>query len=127
MSIVMSTKCEYCDNPIPPGVATCPSCGAAVSEIAMSPSADANSPKSRTTYRVLAFLFGALGVHNFWCGRKTIAWIQLAVTIGSAVLMAAGSTDADSYDGESLGPIVWIWALVEIFVIKYDGQRRLMK
>lgn len=136
----MSIKCEYCGNPIPPGAATCPSCGAAVPEIIVAQTAalpsqparpvetqEAVSPKSRTTYRVLAFLFGTLGIHNFWCGRNTIAWIQLCVTIGSAILCAIGSTDIDPYDGESLGPAVWIWAVVEMFVVKYDGCHRLMK
>lgn len=141
--MVNTMNCKYCDNPIPIGVENCPFCGGACPNnnprpLAPKPpsasvpqqdwrsdsSKDAVSPKSLTIYRVLAFFFGALGVHNFWCGRKTIAWIQMGVTIGSAALF---STMQHPYEGGSFGPIVWIWAVVEMFVVKHDGCSRLMK
>lgn len=63
--------------------------------------------KSKNTYQILAFLLGSLGVHNFYAGRSSIGAIQLALTIFSLGFASI---------------LVWIWAIVEIFVVKNDGH-----
>ena len=71
------------------------------------PQVPTTSYKSKVTYRVLALFFGALGIHNFYVGRKGIGTIQLLLTLFSGGLLTAG---------------IWLWALIESFVIEKDGN-----
>lgn len=72
--------------------------------------------KSRTLYRVLALFLGALGVHNFYASRTSQAWSQLLITIFACAAL-----------GPDGAKISWIWAIVDIFRIKIDGNGVPMK
>lgn len=94
-------NCEKCNAELSENAAVCPQCG----EPQM-------SPKSRTTYVILACLLGAFGVHNFYAGRTLPAVIQLVMTL---ITCGSGSV------------IVFFWVLFDIFFTKTDGDRRPMK
>ena len=70
-----------------------------------------NKPKcSRVVYILLAVFLGALGIHNFVAGRYLFGVIQLI--LGTVGWLAMG-----------LGPLAaWLWALVEAFTVKADGN-----
>ena len=57
--------------------------------------------KSRSTYILLGFFLGGLGIHNFYAGRVLFAIIQLIFSW-------------------TLIPIVW--AFFEIIFVKHDGN-----
>jgi len=63
--------------------------------------------KSRTTYIVLGIFLGALGVHNFYAGYTGRAVGQLCLTVLTLGVLAA---------------IAWPWAIIEICIMKQDGQ-----
>ncbi|MCK4983494.1 MAG: TM2 domain-containing protein [Victivallaceae bacterium] len=65
------------------------------------------SPFSLNMYQILAFFFGALGIHNFVVKRYSIAIIQLVLSIISFGYLVF---------------FVWIWAFVEIFTVRKDGN-----
>lgn len=123
-------KCNYCNNELPVGAVNCPSCGVAVQqqEAPQQPAAQQQAPaaapaaqKSRNLYQILAFFLGQLGIHNFYAGRITIAVIQLLITVISNIIAICVF---DKSGG--IGP-VFIWALIEIFVVKKDGRGIPMK
>ena len=93
--------CKRCNAEISERAAACPHCG----EPQM-------SPKSRTTYVILACLLGSFGVHNFYAGRTAPAVIQLIFT-----LLTCGSGSV----------VVFFWVLFDIFFTKTDGDRRPMR
>ncbi len=62
-------------------------------------------PKSRVTFIILAILFGAFGIHNFYIRKGGIGFIQLLLTCS---VVGSG--------------IVLVWVLIEIFVVKSDGN-----
>ncbi|MDO5581482.1 MAG: TM2 domain-containing protein [Planctomycetia bacterium] len=62
--------------------------------------------KSRTTYILLAFFFGGLGIHNFYAKRTGTAVIQLLLTV---LTLGAG------------GVITLPWSLIDMICIKKDG------
>ena len=62
---------------------------------------------SRLVYQLLAVFLGVLGVHNFYAGSNGRGIIQLLLTVLS---------------GGVLGVISWVWAVIEIFVIKNDAN-----
>lgn len=64
-------------------------------------------PKSRATYILLAVLFGALGVHNFYARRSACGIIQLLITILSCGVA---------------GFISWIWAVIEACTVTGDAN-----
>ena len=66
--------------------------------------ADANLPKSRIAYQILAFFLGLLGIHNFYAGftKRGIAQLLISV-LGSIVLIPT--------------LCVWVWVIVEIFSV----------
>lgn len=66
-------------------------------------------PKSQLAYALLAFFFGALGVHNFYIGRWKKALAQLLITLFTLFL---GSF------------ITYLWAVINIFTISTDGKGR---
>lgn len=117
-------KCEYCDNEVPVGSNRCPYCGAAVKVVQSCPTAaPAASPqtlsqmqpgqvvgepaKKRSTYMILAFFLGALGVHNFYAGYMGRAIAQLLISVLSFGMLAFVSG---------------IWAFIELFVVKQDAR-----
>ncbi|MBV6492951.1 MAG: hypothetical protein LDLANPLL_00957 [Turneriella sp.] len=65
--------------------------------------------KSRTTYVLLAFFLGGFGAHNFYAGYTGRAVAQLLVTllVGWLLVPLIG---------------VWIWVIVEMFVVKQDAK-----
>ena len=67
--------------------------------------------KSLTTYKVLAVLLGAYGIHNFWVGEeafKTKGMAQLKLGLCSICCCLLGIP----------GLLSWISALKEAFAIK---------
>ena len=74
-------------------------------------SASAPKPKERISYILLAIFLGAFGAHNFYADRTRRAGAQLTITCVSFLL---------------LSPIVWIWAIVDCFVIERDAAGRRM-
>lgn len=63
--------------------------------------------KSRGIYLILAFLLGIFGVHNFYISRFKRGFIQLILTLILTQFFG-------------LGLLVFIWALVDMFVVKTD-------
>ena len=118
-------KCEYCDNPVPDGVTRCPSCGAMVRATEQLPGIVQEQPspqsctttqhpqvveaKSRVTYVILGIFLGVLGIHNFYAGRTYCGLAQLLTTLllGWLVIPIFG---------------IWIWTIVEICIVKCDGD-----
>ena len=118
-------KCEYCDNEVPVGSSRCPNCGAAVkvspiyTQSAPAASFAQTAPqmqagqaivgqaKTRSTYQLLAFFLGTLGVHNFYAGYtgRAIAQLLIPVLSGGTCIFVSG-----------------IWAFIELFVVKKDAR-----
>jgi TM2 domain-containing membrane protein YozV len=63
--------------------------------------------KSRVTYALLGFFLGFFGVHNFYAGYARRGVFQLSLTLFSFFYLALAS---------------WLWALVEICIVKTDGD-----
>ena len=122
--------CPYCNNPLPPNVNQCPSCGAAVRQQPAQPqyapppqqqyapppppyapqyAPPVMSTKSRTVYVLLAIFLGGLGIHNFYAGRTGSGIAQLLITLISC---GYGSF------------ITWLWAIIEACAVTTDGQGR---
>lgn len=119
-------KCNYCGNEVPDGSLTCPSCGGAIQQpqaasqqqapqgappvqqtVVVVQQGPAPVPKSRTVYVILAFFFGGLGIHNFYAGRTGCGIAQLLISLLSCGFLSG---------------IVWIWVLIEMFVVTRDGK-----
>ncbi len=69
---------------------------------------DADS-KNRTTFIVLGVLLGFFGAHNFYAGYKKKAIAQLCITLFSAGFA---------------GPMIWIWAVIDVCTIARDSDGR---
>lgn len=54
-----ATACPYCTAPVSTAARKCPHCGEWIKE----------KPKNRAVYLILAFLFGNLGIAEFYAGR----------------------------------------------------------
>lgn len=92
--------CRHCGSSIFAEAVICVKCGCETRE-------NKNSTKSLNVYQILAFLVGGLGIHNFYAGRNAIGFAQLLITLftfGCAWF------------------IVIPWAIVEIFVVRTDGN-----
>jgi TM2 domain-containing membrane protein YozV len=63
--------------------------------------------KSRTVYVILAILLGQIGIHNFYAGYIGRGVVQLLISVLSFGLLFW---------------ISWIWAIIEICVVKMDGR-----
>jgi TM2 domain-containing membrane protein YozV len=63
--------------------------------------------RSRLTYILLGIFLGAFGGHNFYAGYTTRAVIQLLITL---LTFFFGSI------------ISWIWAVVEVCIVKQDAD-----
>ena len=68
---------------------------------------DYHPNKSRVTFALLGFFFGCFGIHNFYAGYARRAVFQLCLTLFSCFYLALAS---------------WLWALVEICIVKTDGD-----
>lgn len=125
-------KCEYCDNPLPSGVTRCPSCGAPISAVETQmesvactqglhhSSVEQSSsscieyvktpmimPKNKWIYVLLGVFLGVFGVHNFYAG-----YIGRGVTKLLITFLSVGG----------LFWISWLWAIVEIIVVRIDSR-----
>lgn len=123
--------CQACGSPVSEQASACPKCGQPVGTEdparrasayvpAASPAAltrtikavgnDAGKlKKNRGVYVILGLFFGTLGIHNFYAGRFGVGAVQLLYTILLGWMIV------------TLVPI-WIWNLVELFVVTEDGQ-----
>lgn len=115
-------NCEYCGALIPPNSTTCPSCGAAVTNVPppsytpAPPPQQAYAPqfaqpqapaKSKTAYVLLAIFLGSLGIHNFYAGYTGKGVAQLLITI-----LTCGYG----------GIVSWIWAIIEVCTVNADAK-----
>jgi TM2 domain-containing membrane protein YozV len=119
------TVCTQCNAPVGEGVNFCPNCAIAIApdtkqcnrcgaviqtpkNVVLKP-VQTTSPvqhsKSRAVVGVLALVFGALGIHNYYIGNKNTANVQLILTILSFV--SCGIT----------GIVSAIWAFVDAIKI----------
>ena len=64
-------------------------------------------PKSRTAYVILGIFLGTLGIHNFYAGYTGRAIAQLLLSILSCGYLSF---------------ISWIWAIIEVCVVKQDSS-----
>ncbi len=116
-------QCPYCGNDVPPGVSTCPSCGASIPADSRQPARPAVAPqtqyappaaslgqgvaKSQTVYVILGILLGCFGVHDFYAGYTGKGVAQLLITVLSCGAAAWVS---------------WIWAIIEICTVHNDAK-----
>ena len=105
-------KCPYCDNEVPNGVTSCPSCGAAVANTAPA-TPDAQQPpyqqqpgqisgngKSASTATLLSCLITGLG--QMYLGQ-----------VGKGVVMLIGSVILSVCTGGFSGLVTWIIGMVD--------------
>jgi|GEM_PF-817238 len=108
-------KCRNCNADLPDNSRFCSVCGAQQGTTPQVPAPPQNGQfpvyqKSRTAYRLLAFFFGGLGIHNFYAGYVTRGIIQLVLTLTGVFAIVS-----------------CIWAFIEIFVVDRDAQGMPMK
>jgi TM2 domain-containing membrane protein YozV len=118
--------CGNCGVPISEVQVICIKCGAAVAShpqsqgggnafldiFALKPDAPL---KSRTAYVCIAlFLFGGIGMHNFYAGRVKVAFLQLVIGLLGLIIFAVPTL------------VVWIWAVLDCIQVKEDGLGRPM-
>jgi TM2 domain-containing membrane protein YozV len=65
------------------------------------------STAHRVVFVLLAVFLGAFGVHNFYIGKHTRAFIQIALT-----LLTVGT----------VGFVVWLFALYEAVTVTKDSE-----
>ncbi len=68
--------------------------------------------RSRVNFVLLGVFLGSFGAHNFYAGYMKRAAVQVLLTV--FVLFAGGA-----FWG---GLVSWLWALVEVFVVKNDDD-----
>ena len=66
--------------------------------------------KSLIVYQLLGLFLGCLGIHNFYTGYYKRAVVQILITLSGFGIS-----------------IVFIWALIEIFMVKKDANGRKLK
>ncbi|GHT16689.1 hypothetical protein FACS1894189_1000 [Planctomycetales bacterium] len=117
--------CGNCGVPISEVQVICVKCGAAVAGhqqqsqgggnafldiFALKPDAPL---KSRTAYICIAlFLFGGIGMHNFYAGRVKVAFLQLVIGLLGLIIFAVPTL------------VVWAWAILDCIQVKEDGLGR---
>ncbi len=107
-------QCQYCDNPIPPDVNTCPSCGAQVDmQQAQQEIFEEQEPevemKSQLVALLLCFFLGGLGLHRFYVGKfgsgilmlLTCGLCGIWVLIDFILILCGNFKDAEGNDLES--------------------------
>jgi TM2 domain-containing membrane protein YozV len=73
------------------------------------------SPKSRAAYMVFGLFLGPTGLHNFYAGRTLTGCFQLAVFLPSLLLTLV-------LIGLVPLAVLWLWSLLEVFVVSRDGD-----
>lgn len=111
--MIISRYCPHCGNGLIATAVVCPKCG---SDVSLAPK---ESSKSLITFQLLAFFFGVFGIHNFYAGRVAFGIAQLILTF---VLVAASAQS-----GGMAVILVWIWAWLDIFVVRADSKGLRMK
>ena len=79
-------------------------------------------PKRRAAYFAWGLFLGHLGFHDFYAELHLLGFIHLGLSFLSGI---ASAVTGESCPGAMI--MSYIWALVEIFVIKKDGKGNLMK
>ena len=135
-------NCQYCDNPIPPGVATCPSCGA---QVPVQPQPQQNFQQPQQNFQQPPMQGypqqgypqqgypQPQGVYpgSYMPTKSRVAYILLGLFLGGLGIhnFYAGRTGAGvaqllitlctcGYGGVITG----IWALIEICTVNTDGR-----
>ena len=70
-----------------------------------------NSPKSKAVTAILALLFGQLGIHRFYVGKKWTAIIQLILAIIGYVVIIS------SMAGYLFLGVLGLWILIDFIII----------
>jgi TM2 domain-containing membrane protein YozV len=65
-----------------------------------------STPKSRTTYILLALFLGSFGIHNFYSGHKQHGFIKLGLLVACGLGLLANP----------------IWSIVEMITVKQDAN-----
>lgn len=99
-------ECLNCGKKLTSDIIVCPECEF---EIIIKPTMPV---KKIWTYRIYALFFGFLGIHNFYANRDGVAIIQFLLTIFTCC---------------TCGILSELWAIVEIFIVKNDGNGNIMK
>lgn len=87
--------CTKCGTSYNEKYASCPSCGTYNPNCPSPPSviddlfSSGKSGRSRGIAAILAFFFGALGVHYFYLGKNSAGWIILVVDVLTCFVAAA--------------------------------------
>ena len=132
-------NCPYCDNPVPPNVSQCPSCGAQVKQEYQQPYPPQYqyppqqpqplppqfqqqyqvpmSDKSRAAYVLLGLFLGAAGIHNFYIGRVVSGIFQVMLSI--LFVMATQELASVFMTG--------FWVFFELLFVNKDAQGRLLR
>ncbi|MEZ6318096.1 MAG: TM2 domain-containing protein [Phycisphaerales bacterium] len=71
---------------------------------------------NRVTYMALAFVFGAIGIHNFVAGHLKKGYLQLALGLGGVVLSVISGLGSLFILG------AWVWALIDMITVTQDGN-----
>lgn len=71
--------CPYCKSKLPAGAVKCANCGEWLSK--------ESKPKSLAVYLILSFLFGHLGIAEFYAGRVAYGFLLLCSTITGVILL----------------------------------------
>lgn len=115
-------RCPYCENDVPIGENTCPSCGANVPNNIQQHSAETafstrsvqaqqfverGPAKSKVAYVLLGLFLGIFGIHNFYAGYFGRGIVQLLLTLLSCFI---------------LGIVTGLWALIEVCVVDKDAN-----
>ena len=89
------------------------------------PQQPAYVPKSKVAYQLLAFFIGGIGVHDFYAGHKKNGIIHLClwiVVMFLYIVFIATHEFAFLLIELIISLANWIWALVQLFTVKNDGD-----
>lgn len=132
-------KCSTCNEEIAEDSAFCPKCGESsngnnkpannfshekgqqINVVVNQQQGDmAGVRKSRVVYIILAFFFGALGIHNFYAHRTGCAIAQLLIT-----LLLGWINFLTFFIFPGIVPL-FIWVVIEMIAVSKDGFGRPM-
>lgn len=101
----MDKYCSNCGAPLNEGADVCLKCGKLVRKSSINLQTDIpDGRKSKIVAAVLAFMFGSLGIHNFYLGYIGKGVTQLLLTIIGWIII--------------IGPILSIvWSIIEFVMI----------
>jgi TM2 domain-containing membrane protein YozV len=82
----------------------------------------AQAPKSRAVYIVLGIFLGELGIHNFYAGRNTPGFGQLALGLFNLLMFVLGFCVLITWILSFVGFFAsFIWVIVELCTVTEDG------